>query len=246
MKNLKLPYFKIESFGAVDGPGIRLVIFSQGCLLRCKYCHNPESWDVNAKVNSISINEIIALYRKNQSFYAHGGITLSGGEPLIHLDFCLALAQRCQQEGIHLCLDTSACNFNSLNLAKYQELVKLVPLWLVDIKHINPNKFESITGAKAQNEIKFIKFLEENKAHYWARQVLLKGYTDDEQDLKDLGKFLKTLRYMDKFELLPYHNMAISKYQDLKIKYPLEGILPPTQEDINRAISIINESFKKN
>ncbi len=238
----KVPYFKTETFGAVDGPGTRLIIFLQGCPLRCVYCHNPESWDFDGSKSMISVDEIIKLYRKNENFYKNGGgITISGGEPCVHMDFLIALGKRCNKENIHLTIDTSGYFYKPAFFNKMKELIKYVDLFLVDIKHINNSKYHLVTNIPndKQSEIEFVRYLEENKKHYWIRQVLLPGYTDDKDDLISLGKFIKDLKYMDKFELLPYHTMALPKYQNLKIKYKIKDIKAPTSEEIQTAMANI-------
>lgn len=220
--NYAAPYFKIETFGAVDGPGIRLVIFLQGCPYRCIYCHNPESWKIDNKHNLIDVNEVIKKYERNKEFYKNGGITISGGEPLIHKDFCLELAKQCYSKKIHLAFDTSGCNFIKSNIDYFNKLVKYKPYWLIDIKHIDKNKHKVITGYKNTNEIDLIRFLEKHKQHYWIRQVIVPNFTNDRQDLMKLRKFIIRLKYLDNFELLPYHELALKKYKNLKISYKLK------------------------
>jgi pyruvate formate lyase activating enzyme len=210
----------------------------QGCPLRCIYCHNPESW-TNKSLFSISPQEVIDKFKKNQKFYRNGGITLSGGEPLIHKNFCLSLAKLCYENKINLALDTSGTTFNIKNLKFYKEIIKYKPLWLIDIKHINPKKHKLITGVTTQNEIQLIKFLEKNKQSYWIRQVLVPGYTDDQHDLKVLSKFIKNLKYLKKFELLPYHHLAIEKYKQLKIKNKIINVKEPTKQMIVTAKRLI-------
>lgn len=241
----KAKYFKIETFGAVDGPGIRLVIFLQGCPLRCVYCHNPESWDVNGSEKEISINDIIKLYEKNASFYKSGGITVSGGEPCLHLDFLIALGKKCKEKNIHYTIDTSGYFYKPAYLQKMKELTKYVDIYLVDIKHINNSKYESITGLdkSKQSEIDFIKFLEKENKHYWIRQVLLPGYTDDPDDLRQLGNFISNLKFMDKFEILPYHTMAIPKYENLKINYKLKDVKSPGEDYIIKCMEYIKQGM---
>lgn len=236
-------YFKIETFGAVDGPGVRFVIFLQGCPLRCKYCHNPESWDLKGDSKFITVDEILKQYQKTADFYKNGGITVSGGEPMLHMDFILELAQACYQQHIHLCIDTACYFFNDQNLKMFDELIKYVSLWLIDIKHINPTKYPLVTGSTHQHELNFIKYLEQHHKPYWVRQVLVPGLTDDPTDLLTLGKFLKPLKYMLKFEILPYHDMAKPKYVNLKIKYALDKTVPPTREQIAQAMQIIKQGM---
>ncbi len=241
-------YFKTETFGAVDGPGTRLVIFLQGCPLRCVYCHNPESWEIDGSDKTISVNEIINLYKVNENFYKNGGgITISGGEPCLHMDFLISLGKRCKKEGIHLTIDTSGYFYKKAYFKKMNELIKYVDLFLVDIKQINNKKYSLVTrvDSSKQSEVEFVRYLEKNEKHYWIRQVLVPGYTDDKNDLVELGRFMKDLKYMDKFELLPYHNMAVFKYKNLKIKYVLKNIEPPTIEEIRKAMEYIKEGMGK-
>ncbi|MGL4951945.1 MAG: pyruvate formate-lyase-activating protein [Mycoplasma sp.] len=237
--SIKAKQFKIETFGAVDGPGLRLVIFFQGCPLRCLYCHNPESWNFDSDQSSeISVDDIITLYKKNESYYKKGGITVSGGEPTLHIDFLVELSKACIANKIHLAIDTSGFFFNENN-EKFLELIKNADLWLIDIKHINHEKYKVITGNENQSEINLIKFLEKAGKHYWVRQVLLPGFTDDEADLFELGKFISHLKYMDKFEILPYHNMAKFKYENLGMEYRLKDLEPPTMDHIKKCMSYI-------
>ncbi|WEK82808.1 MAG: pyruvate formate lyase-activating protein [Mycoplasma sp.] len=242
-KELKLPYFQTESFGAVDGPGIRFVVFCQGCLYRCLYCHNPESWDLHKKVKEFTVDEIIDRFNRNKTFYASGGITISGGDPVIYIDFLIALAKRCKQEKIHLAVDTSGVSFSKENEKKFKELCAYKPLWIVDVKHINPNKHQKLVGVAEQREIKLLKFLDENNQELWVRQVLVPGYTDDLNDLKNLGKFLATLKGLKSFQLLPYHKMAEVKYQNLGWRYPLKDVAEPSNELIQKATEAIQEGF---
>ncbi len=241
---LKLPYFKIESFGAVDGPGIRLVIFSQGCYYRCLYCHNPESWN-NKKSKQITVNEIINLYKKNISFYTNGGITISGGDPLIHIDFIIELAKKCKWNNISLALDTAGVNFCKKTLNKYKKICLYKPLWIVDCKHINKQKHKKLVGIGELREIKLIKFLDINNQEIWIRQVLIPNLTDKKNDLINLGKFMSKLKNLKKFELLPYHKLAINKYIKLKIKYPLLNIDEPNEKEINKSMTYIKYGLQK-
>lgn len=242
-KVIKAPYFKIETFGAVDGPGIRMVLFLQGCPYRCLYCHNPESWDLNGSDKYITPAQVIQKYKDNESFYKNdGGITISGGEPLIHYDFCLEVCKLATKENINVALDTSGATFTKANINKYKKFFDYNTMWLVDIKHINKTKHKTICGINNTNELDLIKFLDANKQRYWVRQVFVPKYTDDKKDLEMLGKFLKSLKHMEKFELLPYHTLGISKYTNLKIPYRLKGIKEPTNKQIKEAMNIIKNS----
>ena len=241
--NLKLPIFQIESFGAADGPGLRLVIFAQGCLYRCVYCHNPESWSCNKHVETITIAEILKKYNHSIEFYRNGGITISGGDPLLHLEFIKALAKVCYEKKISLALDTAGVNFSAKTQKDYLEICKYQPLWLVDIKQINKQKHKALKGVEEQKEIKLIEFLEKNKQRYWLRQVILPGWTDDPKDLINLGKFVSKLEYIENFQVLPFHQMAKNKYEKLNINYPLSKIKSATQEDIDRAKKYIEQGY---
>ena len=239
MNKLSVPYFHTESFGAVDGPGIRLVVFVQGCYYRCLYCHNPESWNTNKKSKTISVDEIINLYLSNKDFYRNGGITISGGDPTLYLNFLKSLSKKCHELNISLAIDTAGVNFTETNKQKFRQIIKYQPLWIVDIKHINRQKHKQLTGIVEQREIKLIKFLDRNNQKFWIRQVLVPGLTDNNNDLIKLGNFIKTLKNMERFEILPYHNLAIDKYKELKIKYPLTRVKTPTKKQINNAMNYI-------
>lgn len=244
-KEVRLPYFQTESFGAVDGPGIRFVVFSQGCFYRCLYCHNPESWQLKKDVKTLSVDDIINQYKRHITFYKNGGITLSGGDPLIHLDFCIAMAKRCYEEKISLALDTSGVNFIKENEKKFKEICKYNPLWIVDVKQINPAKHEILTKVKEQREINLIKFLDKNHQKMWIRQVLVPGYTDDPKDLEALGAFISKIKGLKHFQILPYHNLALDKYKKLGIDYPLKNTPVPTAQDLENAKEYIKKGFYK-
>lgn len=243
----KARYFKIESFGNVDGPGSRMILFLQGCVLRCKYCHNPESWDMVGDSEWITPAEVIVEYKRNIIFYQNGGgMTISGGEPCIHMDFLIELGELCVIEKIHYTIDTSGYFFSDQENEKNQALIKLVDLWLIDIKHINPEKYESVTGisSKKQSEIRLINYLEKIGRPYWVRQVLVPGLTDDDEDMYQLGKFVTNLKYMDKFEILPYHCLMYPKYENMGLETPLKGISEPTDDELARAKKWINQGIK--
>ncbi|MDR1850571.1 MAG: radical SAM protein [Mycoplasmataceae bacterium] len=234
-----LPYFKIESFGAVDGKGIRLVIFSQGCPYKCIYCHNPESQTMKYE-KTISVKEILELYEKNKKYYKNGGITISGGEPLLHKEFCLAIAKECKSKKIDLAFDTSAATFIKSNLSFYKSLIKYKPYFLVDIKGLNKVDHKKITGVSNTNELDLIKFLELNKIKYTIRYVLLQNYTDGDKQLTMLKQFIKPLKYMDKIDFLPFHNYAKDKYVSLKKKYILKDYEAYSKTKLNKIIKQFN------
>ncbi len=237
MGNLIGRIHSFETFGTVDGPGIRFVIFMQGCHLKCKYCHNRDTWQVNHGTE-YSLEEVFqkAVRLKPYMNTSHGGVTVSGGEPLLQTEFVTALFQKLQEQNIHTALDTSGnlpISENIINLLKFTDLV------LLDIKHIDNQKAIDLTGLPNTNTLKFAEFLSENGIPMWIRQVLVPGFTDEEEDLKKLKHFIDSLKTVKKVEILPYHNLGQFKWEQLGEKYELENILPPTAEQIEKAKSIL-------
>ena len=240
-KDLK-QYAKIhsfESFGTVDGPGIRYVIFLQGCHLRCKYCHNRDTWDMNGGFYS-SLDEIINKIDNYKNYITpNGGVTVTGGEPLLQVHFLIELFKRLKEKNIHTCIDTSGMvdiTDDIKLLLSYTDLV------LLDIKHIDPAKRKELVGFSNEKEINFAKYLSENGIDMWIRQVLIPGYTDDENDLKKLRNFINCLDTVKKVELLPYHDMGKYKWKKLGFNYELENIKAPTNDEIKKAKEILEIS----
>lgn len=220
-----------ESFGSVDGPGIRFVIFMQGCPLRCKFCHNPDTWDPK-KGTQMTSDELIALYMKNKAFYTKGGITVTGGEPLLQVDFLLELFTKAKEKGIHTCIDTSGITYNPNNeeyIDKLTKLMKLTDLVMLDIKHIDSAKHIDLTGMDNKNVLAFAEFIDNFGTEICIRHVVVGGITDSADDLKTLGRFIGKLKHLRYLDVLPYHTMGVNKYRDLGLEYPLEG-LPPTSQ----------------
>ena len=240
-KDLK-QYAKIhsfESFGTVDGPGIRYVIFLQGCHLRCKYCHNRDTWDMNGGFYS-SLDEIMNKIDNYKNYITpNGGVTVTGGEPLLQVHFLIELFKRLKEKNIHTCIDTSGMvdiTDDIKLLLSYTDLV------LLDIKHIDPAKCKELVGFSNEKEINFAKYLSENGIDMWIRQVLIPGYTDDENDLKKLRNFINCLDTVKKVELLPYHDMGKYKWKKLGFNYELENIKAPTNDEIKKAKEILEIS----
>ena len=230
-----------ESFGTLDGPGIRYVLFMQGCPMRCLYCHNPDTWQTGVG-REITPAEVIAEFNKNRSFYSNGGITVSGGEPLLQIDFLLELFALAKSEGIHTCIDTSGITFTDKSTAyreKLDALMKHTDLVMLDIKHISAEKHRDLTGQDNKNILAFAQYLSENNIPIWVRHVLVEGYTNNESDLFELGKFIGALRTLKALDVLPYHTMGVSKYKELGIEYPLDGVAPTSKETAKRAREII-------
>ena len=230
-----------ESFGTVDGPGVRFVIFLQGCPMRCQYCHNPDTWKMNGG-SLRSAQSLIQEYERNKAFYKKGGITVTGGEALMQIDFLLELFRLAKQKNIHTCLDTSGITYHpgtSSYNEKLDKLMALTDLVMLDIKHIDPEKHRELTGHDNRGILAFAKYLAEKKVPVWIRHVVVPGITDDPKQLARLGAFIGTLPNVTALDVLPYHIMGITKYQELDIPYPLEGVEPATQEQAKKAKQII-------
>ena len=227
----------VESFGTVDGPGIRFVLFLQGCHLQCKYCHNRDTWDMNGGEYK-SVDEIIEKINryKNYIIPSGGGVTVTGGEPLLQYNFVTELFKRLKEEGISTCIDTSGM----VGLTEgIKETLKYTDLVLLDIKHIDEEKCKDLVGFSNKRELEFAKYLSDNNIKMWIRQVLVPGYTDDEADLIRLGEFIKSLKTVEKVQILPYHSMGKYKWENLGLKYPLEGVRDANQENVDRAKKIL-------
>ena len=216
----------IESFGTVDGPGLRFVVFFQGCPMRCRYCHNPDTWQPNTGTQ-MSVDEIMAKFLRNKSFYSNGGITVTGGEPLLQIDFLTQLFIRCKREGVHTCIDTSGITYNSENadyMAKLDKLMEYTDLVMLDLKHIDDEKHRSLTGHSNKNILEFVKYLDSKKVPVWVRHVVVPTVTDEPEYWDRLGRFMATVSNIKALDVLPYHTMGVKKYEELAIDYPLAGI----------------------
>ncbi len=226
-----------ESLGAVDGPGIRFVVFMQGCNLKCKYCQNRDTWDINMG-KSYTVEEVIEkiLRYKNYIVQSDGGVTLSGGEPLLQQDFVIALFEKLKKYNISTCLDTSGM-FSITD--KIERIINLTDIFLIDIKSINEEICKYLTGFSNELELKFIKYVSEKNKRIWIRQVLVPGITDKKEDLIRLSKFLQNIN-VEKFEFLPYHNLGKYKWEKLGKKYELEDIRVANNEDVEKAKRIMN------
>ena len=234
----------IESFGTVDGPGVRFVVFFQGCPMRCQYCHNPDTWAFGGG-QKYEAEDIIARMVRNLPFYETGGITVTGGEPLMQIDFLTEIFRLAKEKGIHTTLDTSGITYKQENEEKFSALMKYCDLVMLDIKHINEEKHRLITGHSGNNPRMFLEFLKKNKIPTWIRYVLVPTLTDDKDDLVKLGEFLREYDNVEKIEVLPYHNLGVVKYENLKVEYPLKHISPSTKEQAKSALDIINKARAK-
>lgn len=235
----------IESCGTVDGPGVRFVVFTQGCPMRCKYCHNPDTWST-VKNQLMSVDEILTKYDGVKEFVKTGGITVTGGEPLLQIEFVTELFKSAKAGKIHTALDTSGVLFNPRHTEKINKLLKYTDLVLLDIKHINDDEHKKLTGMSNKNVLEFAEYLSKNKIPVWIRHVVVPGITDNEKSLKELGKFLAKLNNIKALDVLPYHDMAVSKYENLKINYPLKGVPSLTKGEAIKARNLIIKEFEQN
>ena len=243
MENFDLRYYakvhSIESFGTVYGPGIRFVLFLQGCHLKCKYCHNRDTWDMNDGEYK-SLDDIFEKIIKYKNYiYPNGGVTVTGGEPLLQVKFLIELFEKLKNDNIHTCIDTSGMVTLTDDI---KHLLSLTDLVLLDIKHINTTKSKELVGFNNEKELAFAKYLSDNGIHMWIRQVLIPGYTDDEKDLLKLKDFISNLKTVDKVEILPYHDMGKYKWKKLGLKYKLENVRNANDEDIKNAKKILGIS----
>ena len=236
-----------ESFGTVDGPGVRFVVFLQGCPMRCQYCHNPDTWKMNTGTVR-SAQSLIQEYERNKAFYAKGGITVTGGEALMQIDFLLELFRLAKQKNIHTCLDTSGVTYrpgaSSYN-EKLDALMEITDLVMLDIKHIDPDGHKVLTGHDNAGILAFARYLEQKQVPVWIRHVVVPGITDDPVLLSRLGAFLGTLSNVKALDVLPYHIMGVTKYKQLDLTYPLEGVPPATKEQTATAKKIILTAYWK-
>ena len=244
---LKGNIHSIETFGTVDGPGVRYVVFFQGCPMRCLYCHNPDTWEVGIG-KTMSADQILEDYEKYKAYLKGGGITCTGGEPLLQIDFIIELFKKAKMRGIHTCVDTCGITFNKDNpavLAKFDELIKYADLFLLDIKHINNEEHIKLTSQKNLVILDFAKYLSDNNKDVWIRHVVVPGYTYNEKYLKELGYFLGGLKNMKALDVLPYHTMGETKYKALGIKYPLSGVDPLTTSEAMAAKNFIFDGLRR-
>lgn len=234
-----------ESFGSVDGPGVRFIIFMQGCNMRCKYCHNPDTWNINGGEEKTA-DELIATALRYKSYWGkNGGITISGGEPLLQIDFLLELCKMAKEKDINICVDTAGepFTYEETFFNKFNELCKYVDLFLVDIKHIDASEHIKLTGRNNNNIIEMFKYLSEINKPIWIRHVLVPKITDNDESLYKTKEFIDTLKNVKRVEVLPYHTLGVFKWEELGIKYSLNDINPPNKERILNAQKILGCNF---
>lgn len=237
----------LESFGTVDGPGARYVVFLQGCPLRCQYCHNPDTWDY-AGGKDMTAEEILAEYDKVKSFLKNGGITVTGGEPLMQIEFVIDLMQKAKQKGIHTCIDTSGITFvkdQPKIVERFDALLSCTDLFLLDLKHIQNDAHKRLTGASNENILEFANYLSERGKDVWIRHVVVPGITYEEDALKELGYFLGGLKNIKALDVLPYHTMGVVKYESMGLEYPLADVKALEKEEAVNARNMILAGMKQ-
>jgi len=237
----------IESCGTVDGPGVRYVVFLQGCPLRCQYCHNPDTWNVT-EGRSVSVEEILDGYEKVKSFMKNGGITVTGGEPLLQIDFVTELMRQAKERGIHTCIDTSGITFQKHNesvVRKFERLLSYTELFLLDIKHIEDLSHRELTGQSNRNVLDFAQFLSERGKDVWIRHVVVPGITAKKEALEQLGYFLGGLKNVKALDVLPYHTMGNVKYESMGMEYPLKDVPSLEKEDAVKAREFILTGMRR-
>lgn len=235
-----------ESFGSVDGPGVRFVIFVSGCPMRCQFCHNPDTWDMQAGEKK-SADELLRQALRYRSYWKDGGgITVSGGEPLLQIDFLTDLFRKAKEQGIHTTIDTSGAPFTREEpfFGKFNELMKYTDLLLVDIKHIDEEQHQILTGRTNKNILDMAEYLSEIGKPVWIRHVLVPERSDYDEYLERLNRFIKTLNNVEKVEILPYHTLGEYKWKELGYDYPLAGIEPPAKGRVENANRILGTAAK--
>ena len=236
-----------ESFGAADGPGVRFIVFMQGCHMRCRYCHNPDTWKMDGG-DEVTADEILKRALRFKPYWGKdGGITISGGEPLLQIDFVIELFKKAKELGINTCIDTAGNPFTKEEpfFSKFEELMKYTDLLLLDLKEINPTRHKDLTGFDNSNIIEMAEYLSEINKPVWIRHVLVPEHSDFDEDLDALGDFIDTLSNVDRVEILPYHTLGKFKWENLGIPYTLESISPPSAERIENAKQRIHAGIRK-
>lgn len=238
--NIRASIDSIESFGLVDGPGIRVVVFFNGCKLRCKYCHNPEMW--TKKENNYSPQELVDKIKRYKTYFKDkGGVTFSGGEPLIHSKFIIETSKLLKQEGIHIALDTAG-----VGLGDYEEVLKYIDLILLDIKHTTRQGYKDITGLDIDETEKFIEEINKQNKPVWIRQVVVPGIMDNYEYMDSLIKYLKKIKNVERVDFLPFHRLGREKYLAMNIPYPYENKNEMDKEECNKLYKYFEENYKKN
>lgn len=241
MSEIKGHIHSVESFGSADGPGVRYIVFLKGCNMRCQYCHNPDTWAKDGG-ELMTPEEVLKKELRYKTYWKEkGGITVSGGEALLQIDFVTELFRLAKEKGVNTCLDTSGNPFSLEEpfKSKFDELMKYTDLFMLDIKHMDDAAHRKLTGQTNQNILEMAAYLSDHGKAMWIRHVLVPGITTEEDELHRLRSFLDTLKTVERVEVLPYHTLGVFKWKELGIPYQLEGVDPPTKEQIDRAKEIL-------
>lgn len=242
MEQVKGRVHSVETFGLVDGPGVRYILFLQGCRMRCKYCHNPETWDLNAGEEKTAQEAFAHAVRYKNYWGKNGGITVSGGEPLLQIDFVIEFFKLAKQKGIHTTIDTAGNPFTMDDpewLAKFDQLMEVTDLFMLDIKQMDEEAHKDLTKWGNQNILQMAKYLSDHGKEMWIRRVLVPGVTDDDDELQKLADFIKELKTVSRVEVLPYHTLGLFKWENIGVEYPLEGVRTPEADEVKHAEDII-------
>lgn len=237
----------LETFGLVDGPGVRFVVFLQGCPMRCQFCHNPETWHSGGEEWTAE-KLWQKAYRYKQYWKSNGGVTVSGGEPLLQIDFLIEFFKLAKKAGVHTALDTAGQPFSTdpTWLEKFKTLMEYTDLVLLDLKQMDDEGHKALTGRTNSNILEMAKWLSDNGTKMWIRHVLVPNLTDDEADLQKMHQFISTLKTVERVELLPYHTLGLAKWVKLGIDYPLDGVKVPTEEQVKKAEEILHTADYQN
>lgn len=241
MNEIKGRIHSVESFGSADGPGVRYIVFLKGCNMRCQYCHNPDTWAKDGG-ELMTPEEVLKKALRYKTYWKEkGGITVSGGEALLQIDFVTELFRLAKEKGVNTCLDTSGNPFSLEEpfKSKFDELMKYTDLFMLDIKHMDDAAHRKLTRQTNQNILEMAAYLSDHGKAMWIRHVLVPGITTEEDELHRLRSFLDTLKTVERVEVLPYHTLGVFKWKELGIPYQLEGVDPPTKEQIDRAKEIL-------
>lgn len=241
MSEIKGRIHSVESFGSADGPGVRYIVFLKGCNMRCQYCHNPDTWAKDGG-ELMTPEEVLKKALRYKTYWKEkGGITVSGGEALLQIDFVTELFRLAKEKGVNTCLDTSGNPFSLEEpfKSKFDELMKYTDLFMLDIKHMDDAAHRKLTGQTNQNILEMAAYLSDHGKAMWIRHVLVPGITTEQDELHRLRSFLDTLKTVERVEVLPYHTLGVFKWKELGIPYQLEGVDPPTKEQIDRAKEIL-------
>lgn len=236
---LKGRIHSIETMGLVDGPGIRTVVFFQGCKLRCQYCHNPDTWSMDGGYE-VTVEELFNKIKRYKSYYktSGGGVTLSGGDPILQPEFIIELLRLCKEEGIHTALDTSG-----YGVGRYDEILKYTDLVILDVKHVDDIQQKKLIGRGREGFLHFVDAVKRSNTKLWVRHVVVPGITNGQDHITKLAHYINTLTNVEKVELLPYHNHGENKYKELGMRYPLEGTLPLSTRELDKLYSVLEANL---